>query len=93
MDWKEDLVIQKDPDSVLDYQFKWDEWLGGDTITSATMTVGTGLTKDSESFNATQHQVWLSGGTAGTSYTVTSRIGTEAGRTIDRSITMFITER
>jgi len=93
MDWKEDLVLTKDPDSVLDYQFDWSDWLVADTISSASMTVTTGLTLDSESNDTTTHTAWLSGGTAGTDYTMTSRIVTAAGRTVDRSVTIHIAER
>ena len=93
MDWKEGLILIKDPDSVLDYQFDWPDWLGTDTISSALMIVESGLTKDSEAHAATTHTVWLSAGTAGTAYIVTSRVVTAAGRTVDRSITIYVSER
>lgn len=79
------FYIQKDPDSVLDYVVDWSDWLGADTITNAAFTVPAGLTKQSETFNATSATVWLAGGTAGTSYNVNCRVTTAAGRVVDRS--------
>ena len=59
--------IRKDPESVLDYTINWSDFLTtGDTISSATYTVDTGLTKDSNSNTTTTTTVTLSGGTAGT---------------------------
>jgi hypothetical protein len=37
--------------------------------------------------------VWLSGGTVGERYTVTTRITTSAGRTDDRSIEIWVRQR
>ena len=98
--------IVKDPDAVLDYSLAWDEWLDGDTISSASWTVASGLTKGSESINSgavtlngvprpasSVTTVWLSGGTAGTNYTVTCRIVTAAGRTEDRSFQVRVAAR
>lgn len=98
--------IVKDPDAVLDYSIAWDEWLDGDTIASATWTVTSGLTKGAESINsgsvvlngvprpaASVATVWLSGGTAGTTYTVTCRVVTAAGRTEDRSFRVQVVAR
>jgi len=90
----------KDPDDVLDYEFNWATkdsylndgsasdtgWLQGDTITTSTVTVESGLTLDSDSNNTVRAIAWLSGGTDGVDYTVTNRIVTAAARTADRSI-------
>jgi len=86
-------VKLKDPDSILDYVVDWSEWLGSDTVSSSTFTVGTGLTKDSESNTTTTATVWVSGGTANSSYTVTNRIVTAGGRTADRSFVVKVVER
>jgi hypothetical protein len=83
----------KDPDEVLDYTFSWATWLGADTIASDTVTVDTGLTKDSDSNDTTSVTVWLSGGTAGTAYKVSSKIVTAAGRTAERTIIITVRER
>ena len=83
-------IYKKDPNSVLDFTFNWGAWLDGDTISTSSTTVGAGLTKDSESNTTTAATVWLSGGTAGTSYTVANRITTAASRIEDRSITVQV---
>lgn len=88
----------KDPEAVLDYQFNWndsdDPWLAtGETISSYTVTAQTGLTKDSDSEASGVVTVWLSGGTAGTTYRVECKIVTSAGRTDERSIWIKVVER
>ena len=65
----------KDPSAVLDYAFDWSNWLGAsETISSATVTVDAGLTKDSQSNTTTKVTVWLSGGTLATIYKTLSRL-------------------
>lgn len=83
----------KDPDAVLDYQIDWSTWLGSDTIASSSWVIPTGITEDSDSNTTTTATVWLSGGTAGTTYTVTNRIVTAGGRTEDRSLTIKCYDR
>lgn len=84
----------KDPDAVLDYVFDWSSWLSaGETISTATFTVETGLTKDSESNTSTTAKVWLSGGTVGERYMITSRVTTNQGRTDDRSAVVRVADR
>ena len=71
--------------------------LQGATISSFTVTAASGLTVDSSNKNAvtirgvsysasTVVTVWLSGGTAGTSYDVLCRIVTSDSRTLDQTI-------
>lgn len=76
----------KDPDEVLDYGFDWAAWLEGDTITSSTWVVPVGLTKGSDTFDATSTTVWLSGGVSGSVYTVLNRVVTAGGRTAERAL-------
>lgn len=84
----------KDANAVLDWEFDWSDWLdAGETISSHTMTVGTGLVKDSSANSTTAVTVWLSGGTSGTTYTVTCRVVTSASRTDERSIAIAVTDR
>lgn len=98
--------IEKDPEAVLDYHLPWAAWLDGDTLSSVTWTVPAGLTKDSQSINAssvtidgTTHAantvatVWLSGGTAGNDYTVECKVVTAGGRTDERSFRVRVVER
>lgn len=84
----------KDPDAVLDYTWDWSAWLAsGETITSADVTVPTGIVKNSDSHTTTTVTAWLSGGTDGTGYRVTCRVTTSQGRTDDRSITISCHQR
>jgi len=93
-------TCKKDPDARLDYGFDWDAaapigpWLAdGETILTSTWDVPAGLTLDAESNDDTQTIVWITGGTAGNSYTLTNRITTSAGRTDDRSIIIIVEDR
>jgi len=95
----------KDPAAVLDYKFDWaastnsngnSDWLAtGETISSHSVTATTGITVDSSSItdSSTTVTAWLSGGTAGSAYTVTCQIVTTAGRTDERSITISVQNR
>lgn len=84
----------KDPNAVLDYIFDWTEWLAsGETISTHTITVETGLTKDSDSELNGYVIIWLSGGTVGINYTVACKIVTSSSRTDERSITIKCQER
>lgn len=87
------MTFTKDPDAVLDYIVDWSRWLAGDTIAASLWIVPADLTKVTESNLATKAIVWLSGGTAGQSYTVTNRITTAGGRTEDRSFTIRVEDR
>jgi len=89
-------LFTKDVDAVLDYRFDWSDWLEtGDTIATHTVTAATGITVDSSSITdgATSVTVWLSGGTAGLSYTVACLIVTSASRTDERTVTLRVLER
>jgi len=84
----------KDPDAVLDYAFDWSSWLqSGETISSYSITVDSGLTKESDNESDGVVTVWLSGGTAGSEYTVSCKITTSMSRTDERSMTIKVMER
>ncbi|MBW1730014.1 MAG: hypothetical protein JRH08_00785 [Deltaproteobacteria bacterium] len=84
----------KDPDAVLDYAFDWSSWLqSGETVSSYVITVDTGLTKESDGEADGVVTVWLSGGTAGSEYTVSCKITTSMSRTDERSMTIKVMER
>ena len=96
MNWTEDLVLTKDPDAVLDYKFDWSDWLAtGETISSKTITVDSGLTEDSSSITDTSTSVtiWLSSGTVNTRYKVACKITTSDSRTDERTITIRIVNK
>lgn len=97
----------KDPDARLDFGFDYNDpaavddkgkvvgpWLAeGETIDTSTWLVPAGLTSDDDSHTTTTTTVWLLGGTAGSTYTVTNRITTSSGRIDDRSFLVKITDR
>jgi hypothetical protein len=94
--------IVKDPDATLDYPFNWAAWLDdiADTIASVAIIVQAGITLNLTSPHTNGYTiagktviVWLSGGTAGTTYRVTCRITTVGGRTDDRSIYVKVKDR
>lgn len=85
--------FRKDPDARLDYTVDWEDWLDTDFIVSAATSVQTGLTLYTQAFTSTVHTIWLTGGSAGQSYNVTSRIITNAGRIDDRTFTIKVAER
>jgi hypothetical protein len=100
----------KDPNNVEPYFIVWcdidstndggttdDGELQGATISSATWTVPSGITKDSDNTNAvsikgvsydanTVATIWLSSGTDGEDYTLACRIVTSDSRTLDKAI-------
>lgn len=83
----------KDPDEVLDYELDWSVRLGTDTISTSTWIVPTGITKNSDTSDSTSATIWLSGGTAGESYTFTNRITTTGGRTMDESVKLKVKDK
>jgi hypothetical protein len=84
----------KDPSAVLDYPFDWSSWLeSSETISSHTVTVDSGITKDSDSESSGIVTVWLSGGTAGKIYEIACEITTNLGRTDERTINIVVMER
>lgn len=86
--------FNKDPDATLDYGIDWSDWLdSGDTISSVTWVVPTGITKTAQSHTDTISMIWLSGGTLGQSYDIVCRITTTGGRIDDRTFTIRIKQK
>ena len=86
-------VFTKDPNAVLDYQVDWSTWLAADTIATSTWTAPTGIVVASSSNTTTAATVWLTGGTAGTTYSLVNRIVTAGLRTDDRTILVRVEEK
>lgn len=81
----------KDPDAVLDYLFDWAIWLAtGETISTSTVIVPSGITLTNDSKTSTSATAWLAGGAAGQVYEVTNRISTNQGRTNDYTIHIIV---
>lgn len=86
--------FRKDPDAVLDYVFDWSAWLDDtDELSQHTITPADGITVDSSSRTTSAVTVWLSGGTPNTAYPVSCLIVTADGRTDERTMTVFVSER
>ena len=85
----------KDPGDVLDYQFDIAPALignDGDIIATLDIVISPAnpgdLTLNSSVADGARAVLWLSSGQAGTTYMVNLTIGTEAGRTIVRSVSL-----
>lgn len=83
----------KDPADVLDYQFDIAPALSGnDGDAVATLDVAISpsspgdLSMASAAADGSRAVLWLQGGQAGTTYTVTLTVGTQAGRLLSRSV-------
>lgn len=85
----------KDPSAHLDYGWDWGPWLpAGDTIAASTWTASPGVTVELDSFTPEGLTVvWVSGGTAGQTYSLTNRVTTAEGRVDDRTITLMVRDR
>lgn len=87
-------AISKDPNARLDYVFNWKPFLGGDTIdTSAFPSFPVGITNDGGNTTNDQVLLWLAGGTNGRAYTITNRITTVGGRTMDWVLIVYAEEQ
>ena len=86
-------TLVKDPNATLDFTIDWSLWLNGDTISTATWTVGAGITKELDTKTATTTVIWLSGRTLATSYSVSVHITTVAGRIDDRTLTISVVDK
>lgn len=94
MKWRKGITVAKDPDAVLDWAWEFVDWLeSGDSLSSKTVTEETGITVDSSEISGTQVIVWLSGGTAGTSYDVMVRPATVDGRSDDFTVTFQVGDK
>lgn len=86
------MAYKKRSAEVKDYAIDWSVRLDeGDTISTSTWVVETGITKDSDTNTTTSTTIWLSGGTAGVEYTLTNRVVTAQGRTHEASFLVTIT--
>lgn len=87
--------IDKSPTAVLDYGVDWEDWLApvGDSIEESTWVVEDGISHTNETVSPTVAGIWLSGGTTGTTYTVTNHIKTVQGREDSRITEIYVTLR
>lgn len=86
-------VYEKDPNAVLDYTEDWSKWLGDDVIFSAAWTLPAGVSNAGEMHSGSTVTLWISGGAAGSSYSVYAQITTVNGRTDKRTIKINAVDR
>jgi hypothetical protein len=99
-------LYTKDPNATKDYGWTWSTFLGADTIASSAWLInGIALatwmaiiptptfTGASATNTTTTTTIWLAGGTLHTSYLVTNRITTAAGRIEDKTFMVKIKEQ
>jgi hypothetical protein len=92
-------VIIADPNEILDYAWDFAPDLAvGETITTKTVTVPTGLTlspagKPAPAIVGSTVVFWLTGGTLNSTYDITVHIVTSAGREYDLTDTLWILSR
>lgn len=86
-------TFQKDPNAILDYTLDWSAFLNGDIIATVTWTLPGGIASVGQVFSSATATIWLSGGSAGTSYGVVCLITTVGGRTDERTIQLNVVSR
>jgi len=90
------LPFPKDPADKLLYRMDWTPFLSplADTIVTSAWDAGD-LTASAPAVEAgnLSATVWLEGGTAGATATVSNRITTAAGRIVERSFRLRVEER
>ena len=95
------FIVWCDEDGTNDGTASDEGELQGATISSSNWTVPSSITEDSSNTSAVTIQgvsygvntvaaIWLSSGTAGTTYTLTNRIVTSDARTLDQSIEIHV---
>ncbi len=86
--------VFKAPADVLDYLWNWSYWLpAGDSIASSSFTADSGITIEvspAASHTTSSSTVWLGGGTADQTYSVTCQVVTTGGRTAQWSTTVVV---
>lgn len=87
----------KSPDAFLDFSINWSRWLssGEEIVDSSWVVVTPGISISNPSHDGTKATVWVSGGTAGSSYTITNTITTSntPARVDERSILVTVVNR
>jgi hypothetical protein len=81
----------KDPDDIDDFDIDWSARLVTDeTISTSTWLLPSGITRVSDTNTATTTTIILAAGSAGALYTLTNRITTSGGRTLDQDVNLLV---
>ena len=86
-------IYTKDPHATEKFGIDWSERLGEDSISSSSWIVPSGINEESSGTLGQIAAITISGGTAGHSYTLTNRIVTSAGETLDQSIKIAVIQK
>ena len=82
----------KTPAEVVDYSLDWAARLEADTIEASTWSIldndDDALVIDSNSFSDTATLVWISGGTAGKTYTLLNHVTTAGNRQYETCVSL-----
>lgn len=86
----------KDPSDILDYSFDWTKFLDDDVIATAAFAIyvddviDTTLTSQGALVAEGTVTTWLTGGLAGTNYSLACTVTTTGGRTAQRSAAIAV---
>lgn len=95
-------TFTKDPDSLLDYEIDWSNFLSDsdgnviDSLVASSFIPDAGITVRLDppaTFTSTKTRVWIEGGTEGSQYDIVNRIRTSDGRIEDRFFRIKIKSR
>lgn len=86
--------FEKDPAALVDFSVDWSSWLAtGETISTSEWTAPDGISTSAATSDDTTATVWLSGGTANSTYRVSNKISTSDSRVDERSFLVRVVER
>ena len=84
----------KSPADVADYYIDWSEFLSStESITSASVTAPAGITAVENSFTSKVVRIRLSGGTAGTTYSIVCTVTTTNSETFSVTKPLLVEQR
>ena len=94
MKWYNGITVTKDPDANLPFRWDWSDWVPtNDSIASAVVTSDSGITDDGGTVNGDYVDVVVSGGTAGTSYSIAVKVTTSEGYIDERTVIFRVRNR
>ena len=92
--WRPGITLPHDPNASDIYRWNWLDWLDGETISTQSIVAEAGITAALVTLGATYVDIRISGGTAGQTYGVTSRVTSSLnGRIQDRTVNFAVRER
>ncbi len=86
------IDMYQDPDEKKDYVANWSDAITSDTITTSKWIASPGIECNSSGLKGNLTRVWLSSGIMGNNYTITNRITTAHGRSLDMSFCLIISQ-